>query len=103
MIIFTTVSSQKIAKKISEILVQEKLVACVNIIPQLTSIYIWKNKLCREKEILLMMKTRREKYAALEKRLRQIHPYETPEIIGIKINKGSKDYLNWILETLSRK
>ncbi|MFO1519349.1 MAG: divalent-cation tolerance protein CutA [bacterium] len=94
--VFSTISSQKAAEKIAVRLVEEKLAACVNITSKIKSVYAWKGKLYREGEFLMLIKTRQSLYARLEKRLKSLHPYETPEIIALPILKGSPGYLSWL-------
>jgi len=95
-IIFCTISSPDDAKKIAKEIVQKKLVACVNIIEGLTSIYEWKNKLCDEKECLMIMKTRNSLFSEIKKEISGLHPYEVPEIISVPISNGLESFLGWI-------
>ncbi len=96
LVVFSTFSSLKEAKKIVKSLVEEKLVACGNISAPIHSIYTWKKKVCEEKEYLVLFKTTVSQYPLLEKRLKSLHSYEVPEIIAIPIHKGSQTYLKWI-------
>lgn len=80
----------------AELLVDEGLAACVNIVPGLTSIYKWQGKLETGSEVLLLIKTRCEHYGQIESRIKSIHPYELPEIISVPIENGLKGYLDWI-------
>lgn len=95
-IAFTTTGSSKEASRIAEALVDEGLVACVNIIPHVESVYFWQGKRCREKEHLLIMKTRRERIDALKVRLPQLHSYSCPELIFVPIEDGLTAYLDWL-------
>lgn len=94
----TTVSKESLAKKIATTLVQKKRVACVNILPNVLSIYRWKGKVCWESEWILLMKTTQKRVKNLERELLKIHPYEVPEFIVLPILKGSQKYLTWISE-----
>ena len=101
-LILNTTNSLTSAEKIAKTLVHEKLAACVNILPKIKSIYSWKKKICKEEEFLLIIKTSLSLYSKVEKRILEIHPYETPEIIQISIQKGNKSYLNWIFTETSQ-
>ena len=86
-----------ITKKIATELVNENLVACANFFP-IESIYRWKNKLNKDKEYALIMKTRKSLYRKVEKKLKELHPYEIPAIVSYEIKDGLSDYLSWIQE-----
>jgi len=101
-VVFITVPNLEVGEKIGNTLVEEKLAACVNITSEIKSVYFWKGKIEEDKEHLLIIKTRKDKFESLEKRVKEIHPYEVPEIIAMPIVLGSKDYLSWIDETLER-
>lgn len=77
-------------------LLEQRLAACVNIIPGVQSHYEWKGELCCDGEVLLYIKTRRERFAAVEAAIRRLHPYELPEIIAVPITMGLAPYLSWI-------
>lgn len=85
---------------IAEALVVHKLAACVNIIPAVQSIYLWEGELENSPEHLLIIKSSRSCYPALEEALRELHPYELPEIIAVPLTAGLPDYLNWIGENI---
>jgi periplasmic divalent cation tolerance protein len=95
-VILVTASSEEEAKKIARSLVEKRLVACVNIIKDVQSIFRWKNKVSEEKELLLIIKTRKKLYKNVEEEVKNIHSYEVPEIIALPIIAGSKEYLYWI-------
>ncbi len=97
-IVLCSVPDMAVAESIAETLVTEKLAACVNIIPELTSIYRWDGKLRKDKELLLIIKTDQIVYDQLEKRLQALHPYELPEIVVVPIHDGQTDYLDWITQ-----
>lgn len=95
-IILVTTPSEKVATRIARCLVEKRLVACVNIIPRITSLYRWQNKLCQDKESLMIIKTRRSLFRRVERAIKEMHPYEVPEIIGLPITQGNRAYLNWL-------
>jgi periplasmic divalent cation tolerance protein len=95
--IFITVPNMKVANKITEFLVENKLVACVNIISKIKSVYWWKNKICKSNEQLLIMKSVKNNFNKIVKEIKKLHPYEVPEIVCVDI-MANKDYLNWIKE-----
>ncbi|MFX0029346.1 MAG: divalent-cation tolerance protein CutA [Candidatus Hermodarchaeota archaeon] len=91
-----TVPNNKEGQRIARILVESKIVACVNIIKNISSIYRWKGEIEEDTEHLLLIKTTEEKSELLIEKIREAHSYENPECIGFKIEKGSEKYLNWI-------
>jgi periplasmic divalent cation tolerance protein len=99
LIVFVTVGNEEEAIKIGRTLVEEKLIACANMVPGIRSIYRWKGEIYDERELLLVMKTRASLFDALEKRVRELHSYEVPEIVGFPITHGFPDYLKWVLES----
>ena len=94
--VFTTVSSKQEAKKISRGLVEKKLAYCVNTIPSIQSTYHWDGKLCVDDELLLIIKTKEEKFSTLKDWVLENHSYDIPEVIAIPISHGSSDYLKCI-------
>jgi len=99
LVIYCTCPDQATAERIAETLVDERLAACVNLVPGLTSIYRWQGQIQRDAEWLLIIKTRRTVYSLLEARLRELHPYEVPEIIALPIQAGLAAYLDWIVDS----
>lgn len=97
-IVFITAPGEDEAVKIGRTLVEEKLAGCVNIIKGVRSIYSWQGRIEDEKEVLMIVKTKKELFDELEKTVKLLHSYTVPEITGIKINKGSEDYLKWLNE-----
>ncbi|OGQ48050.1 MAG: cation tolerance protein CutA [Deltaproteobacteria bacterium RIFCSPLOWO2_02_FULL_46_8] len=93
----STIDSEKEAKKIAKALVESHLAACVNIIPKITSIYEWKEEICEEEELLLVIKTQQNRLEELKATLEELHPYEVPELIVLPITDGLPDYLSWLL------
>ncbi|MFX1325120.1 MAG: divalent-cation tolerance protein CutA [Promethearchaeota archaeon] len=99
-IFLSTVSDVEEGKKIANILVENRLAACVNIIKNIYSVYRWKGKVEVDDEHLLLIKTTEEKSISLIQKINEIHSYETPECIGFKIEIGSEKYLNWIKDVV---
>jgi periplasmic divalent cation tolerance protein len=99
-LILCTCPDNQVAEQLASSLVEQRLAACINIVPGLTSIYRWQGKLERGTEVLLLIKTTWELYTAVENAIRQQHPYELPEIIAVTVDKGSPDYLRWITTSL---
>lgn len=95
-IVLTTCPDSMLAERIAEALVTEKLAACVNILPMMRSIYAWKGKVESAQEHLLIVKGTASNYAAIEGRIRALHTYELPEIIGLPIVAGLPAYLAWL-------
>src|SRR5262245_34239180 len=86
LIVFITVPSQEVARKIAEALVSELLAACVNIVPNIESIYRWEGRIATDSELLLMVKTTVENYSDLEARVKALHTYSTPEVLAIRVD-----------------
>ena len=98
-VVLITTPSLREARTIGRRLVEEKLAACANIIPQVASVFFWQGKIRRERESLMVLKTQRSCFDRLAKRVKSLHSYSVPEIIALPIIRGSKDYLRWIRET----
>ena len=99
-LVLTTCPNETVAKKIAQQLVTEKLAACVNIIPNITSIYSWQGELHCDSEVQLLIKTDEDIFARLNERINQLHPYDVVEVIALNIQQGDKHYLNWITNSL---
>jgi len=99
-LVFSTFPDPEIARRVARILVEEKLAACVNLIPQIESIYRWKGAIETSSEVLALIKSTTWKYQLLEARIRELHPYEVPEIISVRIDSGHTDYLRWIEQSV---
>ncbi len=96
-LVFSTAPDMESAKEIARLLVIERLTACVNLVPGITSYYWWEEEVKAEEEVLMIMKTSRAKFKDLELRIKEIHPYDIPEIIACPIKEISEDYLKWLL------
>jgi len=95
-VFFVTVPDDSVAQEIGRTLVEKKLAACCNILPGLTSIYRWKDKIETDSEVLLIIKSRTELSQKLTDCVKNLHPYEVPEIIRLPIEEGLPAYLGWI-------
>ena len=99
-LILSTVSKKEDALTITNHLVSNRTAACVNIIPNLESVYTWENKLCQKNEFLLMIKTTAKNEINVYEYLLDVHPYDTPEIISLPMQNGSQAFLNWIHDSV---
>ena len=97
-IINCTTENKEEAIYIAKSLVERKLIACCNIVPSITSVYEWDNELCCDEECLMVMKTKTELFNEVDIAIKELHTYDTPEIICIPINNGSREYLSWVNE-----
>lgn len=100
-LVLTTASSQDEARRIANALVERRLAACINILPQIDSIYRWKEKVEEAREFLLLIKTTESAVESLRDAIQELHSYEVPECIVLPIESGSEEYLNWIDESVS--
>lgn len=101
LIVYCTVPDGETGREIAKTLVSEGICACVNRLPSVTSYYIYEGEFCEDSEELLLIKSDAEHYAALERRIIELHPYEVPEIIASEIARGSDAYLKWLNESLA--
>jgi len=99
-VIFITCANKKEAVLIANALLQKKLVACVNIIEKISSFFWWQGKIDTAKEVLLVAKSKKTKFAKIAQLVKEKHGYEVPEIIALPIVSGSRPYLEWIDGTL---
>ena len=99
-IVLTTLSADADAAALAKTLVEERLAACVNIVPGVTSIYRWQGAVSQDREQQLVIKTTTASLNALEARLRQLHPYDLPEFIVFHASGGSDAYLSWVIESV---
>ena len=97
-LVLCTAPTVDVATELARGLVAEKLAACVNFFAQVSSVYTWKGVLEQQQEVQLLIKTRRERYADVERWLVEHHPYEVPEVVAIPIQAGSAQYLAWLRE-----
>jgi periplasmic divalent cation tolerance protein len=101
LLILTTAGSRDQAEALAKELVERRLAACVNVIHEICSAYRWKGEFTRDTEELLLIKSSERLFPELRKAIRELHSYETPEIIAVPIADGDGDYLSWLGESLS--
>jgi periplasmic divalent cation tolerance protein len=94
---YCTCPDKDTAEKIARLLLEDKLTACVNILPNVTSFFSWKGNIEVAEECLLIIKSPQSGYPDMETLIRNHHPYELPEIIAVPVTQGSPEYINWIL------
>lgn len=99
-VVLSTCASEEEANRIALLLVERRLAACVNVIPQIRSVYRWKGAVESSAEILLLIKSSRERFQALREALEGAHSYELPEALALPVIEGSDNYLNWLGATL---
>src|SRR5713226_8700314 len=100
-VVLMTAAKAEDASRIADMLVRERLAACVQILPHMESVYRWKGQVQRESEVLLLAKTTRARFDELETQVRGIHSYETPEIVALSVVAISSPYLTWLLDCVS--
>lgn len=96
MVVFITAANEEEGAAIAKALVEEGLCACINIIPMVRSIYMWKGVVCDEKEVMLIAKTASTLAPVIVGRVKELHSYELPEIICLPVSTGSGEYLDWV-------
>ena len=96
LVILVTAENQEEAVRIGEEMVHAKLAACANIIPGVQSIYRWKGKVAKAQEVLLILKSTKPRYRALEKAIKEMHTYDIPEIIALPVTEGFDRYIGWV-------
>jgi periplasmic divalent cation tolerance protein len=101
LIALCTCPDAAVGGRIAEALVGEGLAACVNTLPGITSVYLWKGEVQRDAEVLLLIKTTQARLPELTGRVRQLHPYELPEVIAVPVSGGLPDYLQWVISCTS--
>ena len=99
-VVLVTTPDADSARAIARTLVEERLAACGNVVPGLTSIYRWQGAVEEAAEALLMLKTSDDRLAALSERVIELHPYEVPEVLALRVDAGSQPYLDWIGESV---
>jgi len=101
-VVIVTAKDEDEAVKIARVLLEERLVACVNIHPAVRSLYWWEGKIQDEGESMMMIKTKKVLFDKVAKKVKEIHSYTLPEVIALPIIDGSEDYLKWIQEVTTQ-
>lgn len=96
LLVLTTAPDEEVAERIGTTLVEERLAACANLLPSVTSIFRWEASLQREPEVQVFLKTTADGFEALRSRLVELHPYDVPEIIALSVTAGHLPYLAWV-------
>jgi periplasmic divalent cation tolerance protein len=99
-VVIMTASNAEEASRIAEALVAEKLAACVNMIDAITSVYEWQGDIVKDGEVLMLAKARAEDFAAIEKRVGELHSYDVPEVIAVDLEALSAGYAGWLGDVL---
>lgn len=100
---FVTAPSEDVAKDLAKGLLKKQLAACINIIPRVTSLYMWKGEMNEDPEVIMMIKTRASRVEELSTYVRNHHPYEVCEVISLPIEAGNPLYLKWLGDTVPEK
>lgn len=101
-VIFVTAPDGQVAERLARHLVEDRLVACVNIVPGLKSLYWWEGSVQSSDEVLMLAKARREDVGTVAARVRELHPYELPEVIATEVVAGLGEYLDWVASETER-
>ena len=101
LIVFTSFADEASAARVARTLVEERLAACANLLPGARSIYPWKGAIADEREVVVILKTRKQDWTALLSRLHELHPYETPECLAVRVAAGAPKYMAWLESVLA--
>jgi periplasmic divalent cation tolerance protein len=94
--VYTSFSNEADAERVTRVLLEERLIACANLIPGARSLYRWNNEIKDEHEVVAIMKTRKQDWTVLLSRLHELHPYEVPECVAVRIAAGAPKYMEWL-------
>ena len=101
-VVVTTVGNEEQAYSIARELIGRRQAACVNIIPSIRSIYRWKGKICKDGELLLIVKTLQDEFEGVASTIRELHSYELPEILSFGVSQGDQGFLDWIASSVDK-
>jgi periplasmic divalent cation tolerance protein len=96
LVVFTTFANEEDAARVARALVDERLIACANLLPGARSLYRWEKRIADEREVVAIMKTRKQDWTAFLSRLHELHPYETPECVAVRVAAGAPKYMAWL-------
>ena len=97
LVAFCTCPDAEVGQRLATTLVTDRLAACVNMVPGIRSIYVWDDALCNDEEVLLVIKTTQDRLEDLQERVKNLHPYDCPELIVLTITDGLPDYISWLV------
>ena len=100
-VVLVTGGNARECARIARHLLDRRLIACANLVPQIRSLYTWKGKIADEKECLMLLKSSRERFPALQAEIEKLHSYSVPEIMALPVIDGSPNYLDWIAESVA--
>ncbi|MEW6997908.1 divalent-cation tolerance protein CutA [Colwelliaceae bacterium BS250] len=95
-VVLSNCPDTKTAERIAHRLIADRLAACVNIMPNVSSVYSWQNEIQQDTEVMLIIKSKKSQFVQLESLITELHPYEVVEVIALDIQQGNEPYLNWI-------
>ncbi len=101
LVVLVTAPSEAMALELGQRLVDDRLAACVSVVPGVTSIFMWEGKREEASEALLVIKTRAERYPALQQRVLELHPYSVPEVLALAVEAGAPAYLRWVQDSVA--
>ncbi|PYO58925.1 MAG: divalent-cation tolerance protein CutA [Candidatus Rokuibacteriota bacterium] len=101
LVVLVTAPSEAIVLELGQRLVDDRLAACVSVVPGVTSIFMWEGKREEASEALLVIKTRAERYPALQQRVLELHPYSVPEVLALAVEAGAPAYLRWVQDSVA--
>ena len=101
LLVFSTFASEDDAARVVRALIEERLIACGNLMPHARSIYRWQDEIKDEREVVVLMKTRKQDWTVLVSRLHELHPYDVPECIAVRVAAGSPRYMEWLDRALA--
>lgn len=101
LVVLTSFAREEDAVRVMHVLLEERLVACANLLPGVRSLYHWEGRIADEREVMVLMKTRKQDWVALLSRLHDLHPYQTPECVALRVTAGAPRYLAWLESVLA--